>query len=119
MFGVFLFYFVYKMWFLYEVVYFNKNLVIKYVSWFILVIKEFDGEYFFVKWKYIIVVMFLFVVFMVVEMIDVMFVFDSIFVIFVIMIDFFLVFIFNIFVIFGLCFLYFVLVFVLDCFKYL
>lgn len=118
-FGVFLLYSAYKMWTTHEGVHPNKNPVINWVKRFFPVIKNFEGEHFFVRRRHILAATPLFIALLVVETTDIMFAFDSIPAIFAITTDPFLVFTSNIFAILGLRSLYFVLASIIDKFRYL
>jgi tellurite resistance protein TerC len=105
-FGVFLLYSAYKMLTTTEGIHPEKNPVLVFVRKFYPVTKEFDGEHFFVKRKYLTAATPLFITLLVVETTDVMFAFDSIPAIFAITTDPFIVFTSNIFAILGLRSLY-------------
>lgn len=98
---------------------FGNNFVIRILGKLIFIFNVFDGYKFFIKRNKKIYVILFFVVFIIIECLDVLFVIDFILVIFFIIIDIFIVYIFNIFVIFGLRSMYYILEKMNNMFRFM
>jgi tellurite resistance protein TerC len=120
LFGLLLFYAAYKMAFASnEQIDYQKNPIVKYISHKFKILRNYDGDRFFVIRNNKILLTPLFLTFILVESSDVVFAIDSIPAVIAITRDPFIVITSNIFAILGLRALYFALAGIVDLFKYL